>query len=88
MASYYQAISFLSKMFYEERGKYGTIAVACSALSVIFPKINGETFEKNDRVSRMIKRISKLRPSYQNRKVTYNLDIILQYMDSLPGKND
>ena len=67
MASYDQAISFLSKIFNEERGKYGIIAVACSALSVILPKINGETFEKDDRVSRMIKRIFKLRQSYQNR---------------------
>ena len=48
MTSYDQVISFLSNMFYEEKGKYGTIAVACSALSAILPKINGQTFGKDD----------------------------------------
>ena len=63
MASYDQTMSFLSNMFYEEKGKYGTIAVAGSALSAILPKINGQTFGKDDHVSRMIKGIFKLRPS-------------------------
>ena len=55
MASYDRAMPFLSNNFYEEKGKYGTIAVALSALSAILPKINGQTFGKDDRVSRMIK---------------------------------
>ena len=87
MASYYQAMSFLSSMFYEEKGKYGTIAVGRSALSSILPKVNGQTFAKDERVSRVIKRIFKLRPSLPKYIVTYNPDIILQYMDSLPTNN-
>ena len=55
MASYDQAMSFLSNMFYEKKGEYETIAVARSALSAILPKVNGQTFGIYDRVSRMIK---------------------------------
>ena len=56
MASYNQAMSFLSNMFYEEKGKYSAIAVARSAHSAILPNINGQTFWKDDRVCRVIKR--------------------------------
>ena len=84
MASYAQAMSLLSNIFYEEKGKYGAIEVARSALAAILPKINGQTFGKDDRVNRMIKGIFKLRPSLPKHVVTYDPDIILQYMDSLP----
>ena len=87
MASYDQAISFLSNMFYEEKGKYGTIAVTRSALSAILPKINAQTFGKDENVTRMIKGIFKIRPSFPKYIVTYDSDIILQYMDSLPANN-
>ena len=80
-------MSFLSDMFYEEKGKHGTIAVAHSALLAILPIINGQTFGKNESVSRMIKKIFKLCPSLLRYIVTYDdRDIILQYMDSLPEK--
>ena len=85
IASYDQAMSFLPNMFYEKKGKYGTITVAHSALSAILPEINWQTFGKDERVSRMIKRIFKLCPSLPI--VTYDPDIILQYMDSLPANN-
>ena len=87
MASYNQAMSFLPDMFYEKKGKYGTIAVVRSALSAILPKINSQTFGKDERVSRMIKGIFKLHPSLPKYIVTYDPDIILQYMDSLPANN-
>ena len=87
MASYNQAMSFLSNMFYEEKEKYETIAVAHSALSAILSKFNGQTFGKDECVSRMIKGIFKLRPSLPKYIVTYDPDIILQYMDSLPTNN-
>ena len=87
MASYNQAMSFLSNMFYEEKEKYETIAVAHSALSAILSKFNGQTFGKDKCVSRMIKGIFKLRLSLPKYIVTYDPDIILQYMDSLPTNN-
>ena len=87
MASSDQAMSFLSNMFYEENGKYGTIAVACSDLSAILPKINRQTFGKDNGGSRMIKVIYKLCPSLPKYAVTYDPNIILQYMDSVPANN-
>ena len=87
MASYNQTMSLLSGMFYEKKGKYGTIAVVRSALSAILPKINGQTFGKDERVSRMIKGIFKLHPSLPKYIVTYDPDVILQHIDSLPANN-
>ena len=81
MAFYNQAMSFLSNMFYEEKAKYSTIAVARSALATILANINGQTFGKDDHGTRMIKGIFKLRPSLPKYIVTYYFDIILQYMD-------
>ena len=78
MASFDQAMPFLFNMFYKEKGKYGTIAVTRFALSVILSEINGQTFGKVERVSRMIKGIFKLRPSLPTYIVTYDPDIILQ----------
>jgi len=83
-ASYKQAMAFLSDMFYNKNEKYGTIAVARSALSAILPKINGVSFGKDQHVSRMLKGIFKLRPSLPKHVVTYDPDIILRYMCSLP----
>ena len=85
MASYDQAMSFLSNMFYEEKWKYGKIAVARSTISAILPKINELTFGKDERVNTMIKGIFKLHPSLPKYIVTYDPDIILQYLDSLPA---
>ena len=64
MASYDEAMSFLSDMFYKEKGKYGTIATACSAHSAILPKINRQTFGKDECVSWMIKGIFKFLPKF------------------------
>ena len=45
MASCDQAMSFLSSMVYWKKGKYGTMAVACSGLSAVLAKINGQIAE-------------------------------------------
>ena len=80
-------MSFLSNMFEKKKGKYCSIAVARSALSAILPKVNGKKFGKNDRISRMIKKILKLHPSLPKYVVTYDPNIILQYTDLLPANN-
>ena len=45
MASCDQAMSFLSNMVYWKKGKYGTMAVACSGHSAVLAKINGQITE-------------------------------------------
>ena len=50
-------------------------------------KFYGQTFGKDERVSKMIKGIFKLHPSLPKYIVTYDPDVILQHMDSLPANN-
>ena len=83
-ATYQEAKSFLAHLFHKEDQKYGAITVARSALSAILPKIGGKTFGQNPNVSRMIKRIFKLRPSLPKYVTTYDPDIILRYIERLP----
>ena len=61
--SYDQAVSFLSNLFYDEKGNYWTIAVAGFSLSAILPKVNWKIFGKDESVSRMMKWIFKISPS-------------------------
>ena len=74
----------LVHLFHKEDQKYSVIALARSALSVILPKIGGKTFDQDSNVSRMIKGRFKLRPSLPKYVTTYDPDIILRYIDSLP----
>ena len=47
-------MAFLSELFHNEKGNYGVIAVARSALSTIFPKQGNVTFGKDSNVGRML----------------------------------
>ena len=46
--------------------------------------MDGVTFGKNEEVSRLLKGIFKLRPSFPRYTVIYDPDIILEYIDRLP----
>lgn len=83
-ATYKQAMSFLSYLFYHENQKHGVIAVARSALSALLPIRDGETFGKHRNVSKLIKGIFKLRPTLPKYTVTYDPDIVLSYINNLP----
>ena len=77
----------LAHLFHKEDQKYGAITVARSALSTILPKIRRKTFGQDLNVSRMIKGIFKLRPSLPKYITTYDPNIMLRYIDSLPHDN-
>ena len=77
-------MSFLAHLFHKEDQKYGSIAVESSALWVISPKIRGKTFGRDPNVRRIIKGIFNLRSSLPKYVTTYDLDIIIRYVDSLP----
>ena len=83
-ASFRDVMTFLSELFHNEKGNYGVIAVVRSALSAILPKQGNITFGKDTNVSRMLRGIFKLRPSLPKHAVTYDPNIMLKYMDSLP----
>ena len=50
-ASFTDGMTFLSKLFHNEKGNYGVIAVAQSVLSPILPKQGNVTFGKDNNVS-------------------------------------
>ena len=81
-------MTFLSELFHNDKRSYGVIAVARSALSPILPKQSNVTFRKDSNVSRMLRGIFKLRPFLPKHVVTYDLNIVLKYMDSLTLNKD
>ena len=62
-ASFADVMTFLSKLFHNEKGNYGVVAVARSVLSPILPEQDDVTFGKDNNASRMLTGIFKLRPS-------------------------
>ena len=83
-ASCADGMAFLSGLFHNGKRNYGVVAVARSALSTILSKQGNVTFEKDSNVSRD----HPLRPSLPKPVVTYDPNIVLKYMDSLPGNTD
>ena len=80
-----QGVEFLADL-YQAGSKYGAIAAARSALSAILLRQKGISFGKHPLVSRAIKGVFKSRPSFPKSSmlITFDTNIILQYMDSLP----
>ena len=75
---------FLAHLFHKEDQKHGATAAARSPLSAILSKIGGKLFDQDPSVSQMIKVILKLRLSLPKYVITYDPDIILRYIGSLP----
>ena len=81
-------MAFLSELFQNDKGNYGLIVAARSPISVILPKQGNVTLTKDSNVSRILRGIFKLRPSFPKHVVTYDNNIVLKYMDSLPIYKD
>ena len=86
-AAYEQDMSFLVYLFQKENCNYGVIAVARSALSAILPLKWRKKFGEHQKVSKMLKEIFKLRPTFPKYTVIYDPDIILTYVDTLPNNS-
>ena len=87
-ASFADDMTFSSQLFHSNKGNYWVIAVARSVISAILLKQGNVKFGKDRNVSRMLRGIFKLRPSLPKHAVTYDLNIVLKYMDSLPTNKD
>ena len=85
-ADYKEGMCFFAQLF-EQNHKHGVIAVARSALSAVLYKRNGLPFGQDPNVSQMMKSIFKLRPTLPKYVVTYDPDIILNYMNTLPDNS-
>ena len=89
-ASFEQGTDFLADLFHSSDSSYGVIAAARSALSAILPMRDGTPFGKHPLVSRTLKGIFKSRPVFpkSSRIITFDTNILLAYMDSLPTNEE
>ena len=83
-ASHLDGINFLAHLFNDKKASYGSITAARSSLSAILPKEGEVTFGHNEKVTRMIKGMFKLRPTLPRYTVIYDPVMILDYMEQLP----
>ena len=78
-------MSFLAYLFHKENCSNSVIALARSALSAILKE--GKTFGECQKLSKMLKGIFKLSPTFPKKAVIYDPDIILTYLDTPPNNN-
>ena len=81
-------VEFLSYLFYNSTIQYSALNTARSALSTIIPEKNGLTFGKQPIVKRLMKGIFRERPALPKYTVTYDVDIVFNYILSLPKPGD
>jgi len=81
-------VEFLSDLFHDTNVQYSALNTARSALSTVIPEKDGLTFGKQPIVKRLMKGIFKERPSLPKYTIVYDVDIVLNYMISLPKPED
>ena len=81
-------MDFSSELIHNDKGNYGVIAASRWALPAILSKQENVTSEKDGNIGRMLRGIFKLRPSIPKHVVTYDPNIMLKYIDSLPINKD
>ena len=90
-ALFADGMAFISELIHNDKENYRVIAVARAALSIARPALStilskqgNVTFKKDSNVDCMLRGIFKLRRSLLKQMVTYDPNIVLKYMDSLP----
>ena len=76
--------SFLTNEFNNTSNSYSALNTARSALSSILPTKDGMTVGKQPLIQRLMKGIFRSRPSLPRYTVTYDVQIVLSYLESLP----
>ena len=87
-AGYEIGLSFLAKLFYDDRASYGTIATARSMLSNVLPTQDGKSFGKYKDVTQLLKGVFKLRPQFPRYTEMYDPSVVLNYICSLPRNEE
>ena len=75
-------IDFLTYLFHEKQYGYSAMNNARSALSLVIPT-NNLTFGKQDIVVRFMRGIFRLRPSLPKYTVTYDPQIVMDYLSTI-----
>ena len=82
-----EGVEFLTHLFHGKKLGYSAINSARSALSLFINTNNALTFGKQDIVSKLLKGMFRLRPSFPKYMVTYDPDIVLRYLSNLTDMN-
>ena len=77
-------LEFLIYLHDTKQEKFGSIAVARSAISALAPLENNCSFGKDPNISRIIKGMFRERPSLPRKVAIYDAAIVIRYMLSLP----
>ena len=80
-------IDFLTYLFRVKKLGYSAVNTARSALSTIIETGNSETFGKQPLVSRLLKGMFRERPALPRYTVTYDANIVLKFLRSIPLEN-
>ena len=76
--------SFITNEFNNTTNSYSALNTARSALSAILPTKDGMTVGKQPLIQRLMKGMFRSRPSLPRYTVTYDVQIVLSYLESLP----
>ena len=87
-ATFEQGAEFITELFYSSKLEYSVMNTTRSALSAVIVPINGITFGKHPLITRLLKAIYKQRPSLPKYTVTYDVNIVLEYLKTLPQNRD
>ena len=77
-------MEFLSHLFHSTDNAYSAMNTARSALSTVIPIKDGVTFGKQPIVKRLMKGIFRKRPALPKYCATFDVDIIFNYLLTLP----
>ena len=86
-ASVSTVVEFLVHMFHDTGVKYSAINTARSALSSFLPPIGGVTVGNHPLVKRLMRGVFKERPALPKYINTYDVDVVLRYLDKLGPAN-
>lgn len=78
-----EGLNFLTDLFVNSTKQYSALNTARSALSIIMEPQYGITFGRQPIVKRFMRGVFKLRPSLPRYSFTYDIDIVLKYLESL-----
>ena len=76
-------VEFLVEMFHKTGIKYSAINTARSAISSLLPSIGGVTIGNHPLIKRLMRGVFKERPALPKYVKTYDVDIVLRYLDKL-----
>ena len=85
-ATVHQVAEYLVYLFDHTDTGYSVVNTHRCAISALLPPIQGATVGKHPLVKKVMKGIFRLRPSLPRYTVTYDVQVVLDYLDNL-GEN-